>query len=397
MREMSPQGPEARQADRQASDPVSAQPAEPSGLPRQRENFSAAADASDPRMQHEELLRENQELRAKLARYFDLYDLAPVSYLALDKNGVIQEINLTFATLLGVPRDSLPGKRLARFVSRMEVNDTLCRMTGYTRLELVGKPTRLLYASPDLHATAGREVPEQIERTGTASLETEWRAQSGETFPVLLGASPLDARDRDMGAVVTVMDIRQRRQAEAALRRQLHFEKTVVGLASELAHVSAESLDRSIGKALRSLGSFIEADRAYLFRFRTTDRRFDITHEWCRQGVTPQKERMQDVPMESFPWYCEQTQSRDFLYVPDVDHLPPAARAEQTELKRQEIQSLLNVPVQRDTTTEYALGFDFVREKHELPHDRIQLLKVAGQALGEALESRMRHQGAGSQ
>jgi len=67
-------------------------------------------------MQNEELHRTQEELEASRARYFDLYDLAPVGYLTLSQQGLILEANLTFAKLLGVTRGALVQQPLSRFV-----------------------------------------------------------------------------------------------------------------------------------------------------------------------------------------------------------------------------------------------------------------------------------------
>ena len=67
-------------------------------------------------MQNEELRRAQGELEAARARYFDLFDLAPVGYFTLSEQGLILEANLTAAGLLGVERRDLVKKPLTRFI-----------------------------------------------------------------------------------------------------------------------------------------------------------------------------------------------------------------------------------------------------------------------------------------
>ncbi len=67
-------------------------------------------------MQNEELRRAQAELDSTRARYFDLYDLAPVGYCTINEMGMIQEANLTVANLLGVFRDALVKQPFSRFI-----------------------------------------------------------------------------------------------------------------------------------------------------------------------------------------------------------------------------------------------------------------------------------------
>jgi len=68
------------------------------------------------KMQNAELRRTQEELEGSRARYFDLYDLAPVGYFTLDEWGLILEANLTAAKLLGVARSALVKWPLSRFI-----------------------------------------------------------------------------------------------------------------------------------------------------------------------------------------------------------------------------------------------------------------------------------------
>ena len=61
-------------------------------------------------MQNEELRKAQVELAESRDRYFDLYDFAPVGYFTLDEKGLILEVNLAGADLLGSERASLIEK-----------------------------------------------------------------------------------------------------------------------------------------------------------------------------------------------------------------------------------------------------------------------------------------------
>ena len=68
-------------------------------------------------MQNAELQEARDRMEALLEKYTDLYDFAPVGYFSLDEQGLILEVNLTGAALLGVERSRLINRRLPRFVA----------------------------------------------------------------------------------------------------------------------------------------------------------------------------------------------------------------------------------------------------------------------------------------
>ena len=67
-------------------------------------------------MQNEELRRAQEELGVAWARYFDLYNRAPVGYITICEKGMILEANLTAATLLGVHRGELVTHPISRYI-----------------------------------------------------------------------------------------------------------------------------------------------------------------------------------------------------------------------------------------------------------------------------------------
>jgi len=67
-------------------------------------------------LQNEELRSSQEQLERTRARYFELYDLAPIGYLTIGEDGVVLEANLTAAGLLGVPRSAILKQPWTRFV-----------------------------------------------------------------------------------------------------------------------------------------------------------------------------------------------------------------------------------------------------------------------------------------
>jgi PAS domain S-box-containing protein len=69
-------------------------------------------------MQNDELRRIQAELEKARDRYSDLYDFAPVGYFTMSDKGIIAEVNLTGAAMIGMERSALIGNPFTRFVLR---------------------------------------------------------------------------------------------------------------------------------------------------------------------------------------------------------------------------------------------------------------------------------------
>jgi diguanylate cyclase (GGDEF)-like protein/PAS domain S-box-containing protein len=67
-------------------------------------------------IQNEELRRAQMEIESSHRKYSDLYDFSPVGYFTFDKNGLIREVNLTGAGMLGIEKRFLIGTPIQNFI-----------------------------------------------------------------------------------------------------------------------------------------------------------------------------------------------------------------------------------------------------------------------------------------
>ncbi len=147
-------------------------------------------------MQNEELSRAQVELDATRARYFDLYDMAPVGYCTISENGLIQEANLKAASILGVARGALVRERLSRFI--------------FTEDE-------------DIYYRLRKQL---LESSTPQSCELRMVQSDRTVFWAHLSATLVKGKSGKPVSLMTLTDVTERKQAENELRerdKRLHF------------------------------------------------------------------------------------------------------------------------------------------------------------------------------
>jgi len=95
--------------------PVSAPGVDPARLVYELQVYQVELE-----LQNEELRRARDHVESLLARYTDLYDFAPVGYLTLSAEGVITQVNLTGARLLGIERSWLVHRNFSFFLGALD-------------------------------------------------------------------------------------------------------------------------------------------------------------------------------------------------------------------------------------------------------------------------------------
>jgi PAS domain S-box-containing protein len=185
-----------------------------------------------------------------------------------------------------------------------------------------------------------------------------------------------------------VLDVTDQKRAEEALHYRAAFENVVSTISTDFINMPLDEIDFRIQQALQTIGQFTEVDRSYVFRFSGDRNQMDCTHEWSAPGIEPQIDHMQGVPVGEFAWSNERLLRGKILYVPRVADLPAEAEVERQEFQRQEIQSLVVVPMVYRGSTVGFVGFDSVREEKAWPEDSIQLLRLVAAVFANALEHR---------
>ncbi len=123
------------------------------------------------------------------------------------------------AVLSGIFRAAPVGIGVVKSRVFTQVNDRMCEMTGYTREELAGQSSRMLYPTEEDFLYVGEEKYRQIGEHGTGTVETRWRRKDGVIVDILLNSTPLEPENLEAGVMFTALDITERNRTLEALRK----------------------------------------------------------------------------------------------------------------------------------------------------------------------------------
>ena len=188
------------------------------------------------------------------------------------------------------------------------------------------------------------------------------------------------------GLVDTSHDNNTQHQIEQALTHRINFEELIYTISSNLVGVAGKKIDDEINHALALIGEFTDSDRAYVFEFRNGTHMLDNTYEWCAEKVKAQINNLQNIRIDSeLPWFSRHILSGKVFNIPSVEALPIEAVRERQHFERQNIQSLIVVPMSSNSQLYGFLGFDDVRKSRIWTTDDQQLLSWAGNIFANAI------------
>ncbi|MHC4742194.1 MAG: PAS domain S-box protein, partial [Planctomycetota bacterium] len=282
-------------------------------------------------------------------------------------------------TLLGLYRTTPDGRILM-------ANPAILRMLGYESLDDL---TERNLEEAGFEAAYSRSLFKQrIEADGQiVGLESAWTRSDGTTLFVRESAKAVrDSEGNILYYEGTVEDITERKNAEEKLLYRLAFEHLIMGISADLVHLGPLEIDAGITDAITSVGKFARVDRAYVFQFRDDGQLLDNTHDWCAPEIEPHIESLQGIVLnDELPWFASKIRSEEVFHIPSVDKLPAEAEREKEHFQRQDIKSLIVIPMRSGDRLTGFIGFDSVKSEKEWPQDIIDLVRITGQTISSSL------------
>jgi PAS domain S-box-containing protein len=158
--------------------------------------------------------------------------------------------------------------------------------------------------------------------------------------------------------------------ANQSLSLRLLYENLLVKV-SEMA-VSVTSIDHFCNSSLAEIGTTIKASRTYIIEYCSITQTLSNTFEWCAEGISAQKQNLQNLPVAQIPWWHNTLKNGDTINYYNIEDIPEQSTRE--ILKAQDIFSILVVPLFINGNYFGHVGFDFCYHRHEWQDMDVELL-----------------------
>lgn len=311
---------------------------------------SFAQDITE-RQQAQEALRQSEE------RYRELCNSLPQTIFEIDASGVVTFFNESAVEMFGYSRDEL-ANRFSAF--DILIAEDRARAAGNTQRVVSGE--RLL------------------------GIEYTARRKDGCRLPILINGSAISKKGRVIGIRGVVTDLTEQKKAEAALEARLSFERLVANLSANFINLPAGRIEAELGRALKTVGRWLHADRSYIFILDEARGSLRLGHEFPSPGARSISRLTQPIPLGRFRRLLHRLADGVPILVSDVDHLEPDWVQERQFFREFGTRSTAVIPLMIGGSIHGLVGFDFVHQSRSWSEEMALQLRLMGEVFSSALD-----------
>ncbi len=207
-------------------------------------------------------------------------------------------------------------------------------------------------------------------------MEIQEYNNNGDLIDLSLHAKLLRYENKKpIGIIGSARDISEKKKAEEELNTQLKLQSLLSSIAMHYINIPLDKIKESISDSLKEFALFAKADRAYIFKYDWEKGTVTNTYEWCKEGINPEIEHLQDVPIEAMQEWNDDHKVGKTIIIDDVTQLADHDDRKKF-LSQQNIKSLISVPLMNNDLCIGFVGFNSVENHKHYTNNEITILKI---------------------
>ncbi len=157
--------------------------------------------------------------------------------------------------------------------------------------------------------------------------------------------------------------IEEKNKIQAQIDKEIAIQDLLIKMASTYVNIDLKDIDDNIQNSLAEIGTFVNADRTYIFDYDKDLKTSSNTYEWCSKGISAEIDNLQNIPTSEIQDWVKKHKLGEVFAVEDVSKLPEGGLyCLKNILSAQGIKSLITLPLVNNKKLMGFVGFDSVKQ-----------------------------------
>ncbi len=185
---------------------------------------------------------------------------------------------------------------------------------------------------------------------------------------------------------VVVIDITERKAAEAALKYRQAFEDLITSISTRFIDLAPHEVEAGLKAAVNEIGEFVGTDLVYLFNISAERNTLSFLYRWWAPDYPGEIDPNTEYPLDMLGWTMQLLRAQKNIYIPSLSNLPPEAKGDRRLLQSLNIKTLLTVPMIYRRNLIGGLGVASMTAERTFSEDIIALMRIVGEIFANTIE-----------
>ncbi len=297
----------------------------------------------------------NMSIKESERKYREIIENIDLGLMEVDNDQRIIWANEPFLNSMGYSLDEIKGQNAkAHFIAKEELVFEEERLNGINEERLKGS-------------------------SGVYELKLK-NKQNEDVWMLISGTPIFNENHKVKGSLGIHHNITHIKELQFQTEYRAKLQSILLDLSNQIIDLEPERENEIINSALERIGSFVGADRSYIFDYNFEAKTSNNTYEYCAEGISPEIDNLQNLPIEVLADWLDIHQKGQVMIHENVQSLPEENAIRQI-LVPQGIKSIITVPIIAGKSLLGFIGFDSVKHYKTWNETEIELLTFLAQLL----------------
>lgn len=183
-----------------------------------------------------------------------------------------------------------------------------------------------------------------------------------------------------------VQEIEKREVIEDELEETVKFENMISTISAIFINISLAEIQAALNNSLSEIGSFLNIDRAYIFTYDGNKELLYSSSFWRKTTIEENRPSVLTLHLSEFKWLQEILHNLEPVVIENPEELPPAIKFKKDFIEKQNVKSLIFVPLFQGNEVYGFVGFDTIEQQRKFTGSEVKFAQNVGNVLANALE-----------